>query len=289
MPHLDEGTLHALVDGEIPSSGLAGVRQHLAGCPECRAQLDIARAVADEALGLVETIEAPPANGRATAGRARGAHRFRQLAWAASVVLAAGLGYAGGRGRGLPAGPVDAPAEVPTTTLALEEDTTGAAAPVVSTPTAPPVEARRQVPPAAATTTARSEEEAAAPPPAAPERRLADNIRLDEVVVTGRAAPAAQGARLRDDAVRKVEADVAFEEVSLSEAIRRLGGTLRLIEGLVPERLLAAGDVVRVIYPASGGLIVLEQERRADVVVVTLTGPPSVTPDSLAVLRGRIR
>jgi hypothetical protein len=289
MPHLDEGTLHALVDGEIPSTDLAGVRAHLAGCPECQAQLDLARALADEALALVETVEIPSAAGGAAPGRPGRASRFRQLAWAASVVLAAGLGYAGGRERDVAARPADPPTEAPTTALALEEDTTGAAAPVASSPTAPPVEARRQVPPAAATTTARSEEEAAAPPPAAPERRLADNIRLDEVVVTGRAAPAAQGARLRDDAARKVEADVAFEEVSLPEAIRRLGGTLRLIEGLVPERLLAAGDIVRVVYPATDGLIVLEQERRADVVVVTLTGPPSVPPDSLAVLRRRIR
>lgn len=271
MPHLDEGTLHALVDGEVPSSALEGVRQHLAGCPECRAQLDLARALADEALGLVETIEAPPANGRATAGWARGARRFRQLAWAASVILAAGLGYAGGRGRGLPAGPVDEPTEAPAAVVVLGEDSAPRTAPVEAPPAEPQVEAGRQVPsPAPATTSARSE----------------------EVVVTEQAAPAArvaQAARLRDNAAQKVEADLAFEEVSLPEAIRRLGGTLRLIEGLVPERLLAAGDIVRVVYPASDGLIVLEQERRADVVVVTLTGPPSVTPDSLAVLRGRIR
>lgn len=287
MPHLDEGTLHALVDGEIPSTALEGVRQHLAGCPGCRAQLDLARALADEALGLVETIEAPPANGRATAGGARGARRFRQLAWAASVVLAAGLGYAGGRGRGLPAGPVDEPPEAPAAVVVLGEDSAPRTAPVEAPPAEPQVEAGRQLPSRApATTSARSEEAAA------PERRPSDPIRLGEVVITEQAAPAAraaQAARLRDNAAQKVEADLAFEEVSLPEAIRRLGGTLRLIEGLVPERLLAAGDIVRVVYPASDGLIVLEQERRADVVVVTLTGPPSVTPDSLAVLRGRIR
>ena len=99
MPHLDEGTLHALVDGEIRSADLEAIRTHLAVCAECRAQLDEARAFAAEAAGLVELIEVPPA-GQGVDGRSGGRRRFpmRELAWAASVVAAVGLGYVGGRG-----------------------------------------------------------------------------------------------------------------------------------------------------------------------------------------------
>jgi hypothetical protein len=77
--------------------------------------------------------------------------------------------------------------------------------------------------------------------------------------------------------------------VTLKEASTLLGGSLRLIDGLIPDRLEASASTVRVIYPMMSGELVLEQRRDADSVVVSLTGPSGLSPDSLAVLRSRIR
>jgi hypothetical protein len=96
MSHVDDGTLHAYLDGELPSVERARLEAHVAECPACRTRLDEERALVERAsvlLGLALPPEraAPPL------------HQLRQprlgwrlrvpLAWAASVVLALGLGY----------------------------------------------------------------------------------------------------------------------------------------------------------------------------------------------------
>jgi hypothetical protein len=103
MSHVDDGTLHAYLDGELPAVEQARVEAHVADCPACRARLEEERALIERAshlLGLAQPPEraAPPL------------HQLRQprliwrlrfpLAWAASLVLAVGLGYyAAGAGR----------------------------------------------------------------------------------------------------------------------------------------------------------------------------------------------
>jgi hypothetical protein len=79
----------------------------------------------------------------------------------------------------------------------------------------------------------------------------------------------------------------AFAPIDFFEAVARMGGTLRLIEGLVPDRLEASLTSVRVIYPLLTGELVLEQRREGDSVLVALRGP--VSADSLVILRRRIR
>jgi anti-sigma factor RsiW len=93
--HLDEGRIQELVDGEIPSSELLPIQAHLAACAECRARLDEARAIAGEADRLIETIELPepPVRVAPRAPAARPRAWMRHLAWAATLVVAAGLGY----------------------------------------------------------------------------------------------------------------------------------------------------------------------------------------------------
>src|SRR2546423_10197061 len=65
MPHVDEGTLHAYLDGELPPPERTAVDAHLAQCSACRTQLADERALVDRAshlLGLAaprETV-APP-------------------------------------------------------------------------------------------------------------------------------------------------------------------------------------------------------------------------------------
>jgi len=96
MSHVDEGTLHAFLDGALPLGEHGQVDAHLAECPDCRQRLAEARALiarADALLALAQPAErsAPPL------------HELRRrplwwrvrwpIAWAASVTLAIGLGW----------------------------------------------------------------------------------------------------------------------------------------------------------------------------------------------------
>jgi hypothetical protein len=96
MQHLDEGLLHELLDGEIPSIDLPPIQAHLAACSECRARLEEAREFAGEAERLVETIEVPERDtprGGVIGPSPRARPWGRDLAWAATVVVAVGAGY----------------------------------------------------------------------------------------------------------------------------------------------------------------------------------------------------
>lgn len=113
MPHVDDGTLHALVDGALRAEDperAAAVDRHLARCEDCRARLEHAGVVRTEASRILS--HAAPADGPpvpdfhevlARAGRRpgatsaarlrRNARWIRRAAWAASLVLALGTGY----------------------------------------------------------------------------------------------------------------------------------------------------------------------------------------------------
>jgi hypothetical protein len=82
-------------------------------------------------------------------------------------------------------------------------------------------------------------------------------------------------------------AAVAATPIDFFEAVRLLGGQIRLIEGLNPSRLEAVGSAVRVIYALPGGELVLEQRREADSITVVLTAP-WLAADSLGKLREKI-
>ena len=105
MSHVDEGTLHAWLDGALDAVLTPGeaerVRRHLAVCDVCAARLEEERAARDEAatlLGLaaLPVVDPPAFEGCATRpGRGAGPGEERplwKLGWAASVVLAAGCG-----------------------------------------------------------------------------------------------------------------------------------------------------------------------------------------------------
>lgn len=112
MPHVDEGTLHALLDGALRSMDPAradAVEAHLEACADCRALAVEAAALrgrAGEILSVLEPGVAPDfgevlvragATGSAAAGpastRARQLRWTRGLAWAATLVIALGTGY----------------------------------------------------------------------------------------------------------------------------------------------------------------------------------------------------
>lgn len=58
--HLDEGTLHAFLDGELDSDQQAEVERHLADCAECSRNADGTRSMLLEADDLIERLDPPP-------------------------------------------------------------------------------------------------------------------------------------------------------------------------------------------------------------------------------------
>ncbi|MDA0328696.1 MAG: zf-HC2 domain-containing protein [Gemmatimonadetes bacterium] len=106
MLHVDEGALHAYLDGaldEYPAAEAERVREHLDGCAECAARLAVERSIRSDAaamLGLAAPdVEMPSfeelrAYVRTTRPPQQAASvRIYRLGWAASVVLALGAGW----------------------------------------------------------------------------------------------------------------------------------------------------------------------------------------------------
>jgi len=132
MSHVDDGTLNALLDGELDAAETARVQGHIAACAECTRRLEEARRFLAQASDLLGAIEMPkpaaaPAPRRVTAtakevaldfdgatqqapaiGAEPPERLFRRaphppherrpfdytsLAWAATIVLAVGVGY----------------------------------------------------------------------------------------------------------------------------------------------------------------------------------------------------
>src|SRR5262245_4956929 len=99
MPHVDEGTLHAYLDGELPSTERKALETHLAECASCRATLAEERALLERATALLGTARPaeramPPFEQLRPRSPKRSPWRVRTpVAWAASIALALGLGY----------------------------------------------------------------------------------------------------------------------------------------------------------------------------------------------------
>jgi len=98
MSHVDEGTLHAYLDGELPSAERAVLEAHLAGCATCRANLTEERALRERAtavLGAARPVErpAPPLEQLRREPKRSPWRVRRSFAWAASIALALGIGY----------------------------------------------------------------------------------------------------------------------------------------------------------------------------------------------------
>jgi len=226
MSHVDEGTLHAYLDGELPSGDRAALEAHVAQCATCRAALTDERALRDRAsavLGRARPLErpAPPFEQiRRTPARLRWRVRM-PFAWAASIALALGIGYLlRSPNQSVVASDKQGPTAEPT--VVATNRTTGAplqeqkaAAPVQvrgtrRTTRAPTDEIDRvresQAPPSDVASSAEARNSAPSPTPAA--RRVSDSVGLDQlndsllrerlktahletVVVTGAAVPTA--------------------------------------------------------------------------------------------------
>jgi putative zinc finger protein len=99
MSHVDEGTLHAYLDGELPPAERAGLESHLEQCNACQTLLTEEQALRERAsalLGATRPSERPvPPFQELRRAQRRPAPWYarRTFAWAASLVLAVGLGY----------------------------------------------------------------------------------------------------------------------------------------------------------------------------------------------------
>jgi len=113
MQHVDEGRLHAYLDGEIARdrspaavAELEAIERHLQACTECRAKMGEARQLRDRASAVLsssapvrlamppfEQIRARAEAHKVTRGRILQMSRMRALAWAATIVLAVGVGW----------------------------------------------------------------------------------------------------------------------------------------------------------------------------------------------------
>ena len=104
MSHVDDGTLHAYLDGELSPPEAQGVEAHLAQCPGCRGRLEEERTLITRA-GELLALAAPPDRDLPLfrAGDVKPPTRLwwqvrLPLAWAATVALALGLGTYLGNG-----------------------------------------------------------------------------------------------------------------------------------------------------------------------------------------------
>ena len=140
MQHVDEGALHAYLDGaldEYPLEEAARIRAHLVECRECADRLEEEARVREEAgrvLGMVApAVDAPPLEELRARARARGVQRrslgrLQRLGWAASVVLALGTGWLL-RGVQPPRpGPVESPAQAQEAERGIAQDEAAASA-----------------------------------------------------------------------------------------------------------------------------------------------------------------
>ncbi len=361
MSHADDGKLNALLDGELGPEEAASVEAHIAGCPDCARRLAEARRFLTESADLLAALDlpksavagrAPELHGSATAKEvgldrggamqspavrpepagaprpafarppARARLDFTTLAWAATVVLAIGVGYlanevrhgrAGGAYReGVAARTGEAQ---PSRTPVSQAQTP--AAPARALATAPPPRAASGAGSAPASRGATRQPSAGRPLPAAaalsrkenpvrrgkqlaggapadalrqgaPAGRAAKTLALRDsaAAVGGVAAPAAVAEAAQAPANRAAfqagraapaalaeQRLTAFRPAGLEEAVARLGGSIRLIDGMRIDsvevgpgyRVSGAArdrDLVRIIFlDEQGRRVMLDQQR----------------------------
>ncbi len=124
MSHVDEGTLHALVDDALDASERSAVEAHLASCGDCARRFAEATAMARQVVALLGALDAPaprvkvapavlaPAPDVPSLRTATRRHLFtlRRVALAASLFLVAGVSYEVGKNRERPSLEVATPA-----------------------------------------------------------------------------------------------------------------------------------------------------------------------------------
>ena len=251
MPHVDEGLLHAYLDGELAAAERDQVLAHLAECAACRVRLDEERALVARAGELLGRA-APPTRQPAPFAGLRRSHSppWRvPAAWAATVVIAFAVGwYAQGERIAGKA-----------TERAIQSEANGPA----TTGSRPAAVAKAKGSP-----TPRS------PTVAAPPREDAEGQRAP---VAAAPAPAAQGNTLRDeaDAWPSLDATGARALLGRAPAVLSGRGVLRMA------RSPTDAGVVLIEQEWEPGVVLRLYERRAIGAALDATRP-SPAPARLA-------
>jgi hypothetical protein len=269
MSHVDDGELTAYADGAWPANDPEALRigAHLSTCDNCRARLELAHALRDraaEVLGYATPAAVPtPSFESLQAKIATSSRRPRRtipLAWAATIIMALGLGWFGrGFWQNAPQMADVAVRETPVVTQseAAEENTmtaepsaaaTGSAS--ASRPAPAPAPAAPTAPPQVAANAARRER--------APERAAAEqDMAADRSgFIAGRAAGAATQAAAPPSAeALAVTAESTARTITPAEAERR-GMDIPRIPDLPIARIVLNGDTTAVVQSLPDGRLV---------------------------------
>jgi hypothetical protein len=305
MPHLDDGQIAEWVDkaGATGATGTAGRRAdgrtggqadgpasreievHLAGCAVCRERVEEARLITEQASAILASAApalrpVPPFEEVLhRAGRRRpqatGPVWLRRLAWAATVVMAGGVGWyardvlqrttsapaeqsaaAASRGAAADAAPASPETDAPALQAAAAEHTS--------------TEAKRAQPAAVGGIAAEREAPAPAAAPTAPAVAPSEALRVagvqDEQRRDAAAPPPAQVAApmaANEFRVEKAGAPAPWVPTDRATAERELGAPLLLVESLpiTSLEIAASGGTVRVTQDlGNGALLELVQE-----------------------------
>ena len=269
MQHVDDGTIHAWLDGELDAATAAAFDAHVRECPACAARVADERTTLARA-GALLSAAAPPAQPpafREIAAQAGYASMPRRrwivpVGWAASLALAAGLGWtARDIADNDPEAPVTPPAiadraAAPTPVPAAPAPQAAPAPVSVETP-APERAANRS--PSGPRPERRVAGERASPAPPAPP--MAVTGVTDSVAVESAAAPAPPPALVAATLQR-----AAWQTVPRTEAAARTGMALYAIDGLEPvlTAISPDGRSVRSVFRLETGETVdVEQQRPA--------------------------
>jgi len=101
MRHIPEDELHAYLDQALSRTQCVEIENHLADCPSCQATRDGIAALRDRTTALLSRLGPPPSlppafdrlRRLAAEAESERRRRLRGLTWAASFVLALGLGW----------------------------------------------------------------------------------------------------------------------------------------------------------------------------------------------------
>ncbi|HEU4954817.1 MAG TPA: zf-HC2 domain-containing protein [Gemmatimonadales bacterium] len=270
MRHIPEEELHAYLDQALSRSQCVEIESHLAGCSSCRATRDGIAALRDRTTALLARL-APPRRvpmvfealrheGDLRASIRR--RRIRAAAWAASLVLAVGTGWAAAAlsrqepSRQVAQAPLSPPAQQ---TVAAVETTPAlpAQSPDTHAPAkAPPHPARAE----------RSERPTERAEPAQPANRDVADLRA-KLALLDVSAPV-ELAPIEPGADRAAESGGMWRTMSWDGARNETGDELPHIEGL---------PVIRVQVQATDHgrrpLMVVAQQLASGQVIETIEGP----------------
>ena len=276
MSHVDDGELTAYADGAYPANDPVALRigAHLSTCENCRTRLEQAHALRDraaEVLGYATParVQAPPAFESLEAQLATPAPRPRRpipLAWAASIIMALGLGWFGrGFWQNPPAG-----SDVAVSDALRAESQMQSAAPQ---PEVTNQEERSVQPGTGSAASAAPRPAPVQPPPVAaaemrreraPERAQAEQDMSDRAGFAGRAAGNARAAAAPPAAAEAPKVTMESiaaapimrgELITAAEAERR-GLDVPRIPALPIARVVLNGDTTSVVHTLPDGRLV---------------------------------